>query len=60
MILIAETVLELNLLVWNCMTELVMREALNRCDFSPQGKTGDLVMDVVRQVCWVYDVKANF
>ena len=37
-----------------------MREAFNRCDFSPQGKTGDLAMDLVRQVCCVYDVKASF
>ena len=55
-----ETVLELLLLVWNCVTELVMREALNRCDFSPQGKNGNLAMDVVRQVCYVYNVKASF
>ena len=60
-------VLELLLLVYNCVTELVMREGLARCDSSPQGKTGDVAMDVVRetfcnekQVCCVYDVETSF
>ena len=39
-------VLELLLLVYNWVTELVMREGLPRCDSSPQGKTGDVAMDV--------------
>ena len=59
-------VLELLLLVYNCVTELVMREGLARCDSSPQGKTGDVAMDVVKetchekQVCCVYDVETSF
>ena len=42
-------VLELLLLVYNWVTELVMRQGLTRCDSSP--KTWDVAMDVEKEIC---------